>query len=326
VHRRFDFQADDHHHHHDHNHGRRPWAWLNLLPWLAVIYLATGFYAVQPNEQVIVRRCGRMLPEVMLPGLHFGFPYGIDQETHVKSNELKRVGIGASLLARSLGRTGEPQLSEYLTGDRNLIVVSAIVQYRIAPGQQGPYLFHTYDVGALVADVASARLAEIVSSMKVDDILTVERIAIQDHVLEAAQKALDRCQAGVQLSTVTLEGAAPPQEVAEAFRDVSAAREDRQRTINEAQGYANRILPQARGEAQRVRVEADGYRSEVVTKAQGDAARFSQMAAEVASNRPLTFRRLILETMEEVLPRLTKVVVDPNARQGLDLGLIEATP
>ena len=296
--------------------------WLAVLPWLAAVYLVTGLYTVGPNERAVVRRCGKPLAQLRMPGLHFGFPYGIDRVTRLKVFERKRVAVGMSLAERSLGRAAEPQQAERLTGDHNLIRVSAIIQYRIADAKA--YLFHVADVPALVSDVASSTLTSAVTSMNVDDVLTVERLAIQDEVKRATQAALEGYRAGVEITSVSLEDVAPPEEVAQAFRDVTAAREDSQRLINEAQGYANRLSPQARGEAQRTRLEAEAYRDQAIKRAQGDAESFAKMAAQLSDNRPLTVKRLILETMEKVLPRLKKIVLDDRAGGAVDLGLIEA--
>jgi len=300
--------------------GRRR-GWLLIAAGLVLACAATGVYTVEPNEQAVVRRCGRMLPDLRGPGLHVGLPYGLDEVTRVRTAELKRVTAGAGALDRSLGRAAAPQQAENLTGDRNLLVVSAVVQYRVADARA--YLFQAADVPALVEDLAASALASILTAMKVDDILTVERVAIQNAVQQAAQAALDRHGAGVQVTAVTLQIAAPPPEVAEAFRDVTIAREDRQRAVNEAQGYANRLLPQARGEAQRILLEAQGYAEETATKARGDADRFRQVAARLTADRQVTARRLVLEMAEEVLPRLVKIILDPPARPGLDLGIIE---
>ncbi len=296
--------------------------WLALLPWLVGAYLLTGLYAVQPNERAVVQRCGKALPRLSSPGLHFGLPYGIDRLSRVKPFKPKRVGVGIGLPERALGRRVEPQKSECLTGDRNLILVSAIVQYRVADPKA--YLFNVADVSALVGNVTASVLSSLISSMQVDDVLTVERITIQHEVKRAAQVILDGYGAGVELTSVSLEGVEPPQDVKEAFNDVTAAREDGQRTINEAQGYANRLIPEARGEARRILLESEAYRDEVVRKARGDAQSFEKMAAELSRNRELTVKRLILETMENVLPRLKKIVLDDGAGGSVDLGIIEA--
>ena len=127
----------------------------------------------------------------------------------------------------------------------------------------------------------------------------------------------------MQIRSVTLETVRPPQEVDEAFRDVTSAREDRQRTINEAQGYAAALLPSARGEAERIRLEAEGYAAETVERARGEADRFERVVAQLGTGRDVTIERLILETLEEVLPRIKKIVLDEQAKKQIDLGVIE---
>ena len=303
------------------HHARRRGRWRVVLPWLVLGYLLTGLYAVQPNEQAMVRRCGRALPQLRGPGLHFGFPLGIDRVDRVRMFEPKRVGVGVGLADRAIGRRADPKRAEGLTGDRNLVLISAIIQYRVVDARA--YLFGTDDVPALVRNAAASSLSSIIASMEVDDVLTVQRIAIQSDVTRSSQAILDRCGAGVQVTAVSLEGLSAPQEVARAFRDVTSAREDRQRAINEAQGYANRIVPQTRGQAQRLVLDAEAAGSEIVQKAAGRAERFTKMAGELAGNRELTAKRLILETMEDVLPRLRKIVLDAGANRDLDLGLFE---
>lgn len=300
---------------------RRPFRWRALLPWVAAVYLATGFYTVQPDEQAVVRRCGRLLGQIRSPGLHFGFPWPIDKVSRLKVLQTKLVGVGMSLSDRDVGRLAQPQQSESLTGDRNVIVAACMVHYRIADAVA--YLLTTTDVGALVRDTAASALASAVSAAGVDDVLTIERVRIQDEVRRATQSLLDSYHAGVTVTSVSLEGVAPPQEVAEAFRDVASAKADQQRLIREAEGYEKRLVPQTRGDAERIHLEAEGYADEVVKKAQGDSERFTKMAAELANGRSLTVKRLILETMEEVLPRLKKIVVDDGHGQTVDLGLIE---
>jgi membrane protease subunit HflK len=323
MHRKYE---PDHHHHHRQGHQRAGCRlpWLAILPWLVLVYAATGLYSVRPNERAVVRRFGKVSQPLRSPGLHFGFPYPIDQVTRVKLEESKRVSVGMTLTDRSLGRASEPQSAECLTGDRNLIVLSAIVQYRITSAED--FLFNVADVPELLRDVAAAGLTSVVSSRTVDDVLTVERLAVQNEVMRIAQEKLDLAGAGIRVTSVSLEGTAPPQEVAEAFRDVASAREDAQRAINEAEGYAYRLLPQARGEAQRMVLDAEGYAAKVTAEAMGDAARFERLVGELKEHRELTARRLLLEAMEEILPRLKKIVLDGHNRENLDMGLIEVEP
>jgi membrane protease subunit HflK len=289
-----------------------------------LVWLATGVFFVRTNEQAVVRRFGRMQPAVRTPGLHLGLPVGLDRVDRLWVQETKRVAVGIDLTGRTLGRQAEPRQAECLTGDLNLIIVSAVVQYRIA--EPKAYVSNVADVAGLVQRVAASELSRIVAGMGVDDILTVKRNAIQIEAREAVQAALDSYEAGVILTrpiALSNEGVRPPAEVADAFHDVTRAREDKQRAINVARGYANRILPEARGGAYRMESDAEAYAQEVEQTAWGDAERFVKEAAELKKNRDLTLRRLILEAMEEILPRLRKVVVDPRTGETLDLGLIE---
>lgn len=300
---------------------RRPLRWWTVLPWLAVAYLATGLYSVGPDEVALVRRCGRLLPELRTSGLHFGFPYGIDRVDRLKLLERKREDVGITPTEGDFGRKIQPKQSECLTGDRNLILASASVQYRIS--DPNAYLLGVSDVPALIRDATGSALASVISSMQVDDVLTVGRIAIQERVKEAVQRSLASYGAGVTVESVSLKEVQAPAEVADAFRDVTAAREDAQRAKNEAEAYAKRVLPEARGQAERLRMEAEGDAAAVTRRAQGEADRFEMILAELAAGRELTVKRLILETMEEVLPRLRKIVIDGRSGDSLDLGLFE---
>lgn len=305
-----------------HQHGLKlPKAWALAALCLLIAYLGTGFYSVKSNEHVVVRRCGRPLDRRRSPGLHFGLPYGIDRVSRVKMSEHKRLAIGTTLSERALGRRPNPLLSECLTGDRNLIHMTAIVQYQVARPRE--YLFNVAGVGSLVRDHAMAALSSVIAEMHVDDVWTVKRVAIQNEVRRATQEALDRCWAGVKIASVSLEGAAPPPEVAAAFQDVTAARGDAARLVDEADEYGEQLRHRAEAEADRLCIEADGYHDEVIEKARGDAERFLKAASKLSKNRSLTARRLILETMEEVLPRMKKVIMDGNARQALNLALFE---
>jgi len=295
--------------------------WLKALPWLAAAYVATGLYAVKPDERAVVRRCGQALVIPQPPGLHMGLPWGFDRVSRVRPLQMKREAVGMTLGARALGRRSEPLEAQCLTGDKNLVIIPAVVQYRISDAHA--YLLHVADVSALVRNAVSAALASVVAHMTVDDVLTSQRLAIQTQVMQRAGAALnEHYGAGVQLMSVSLEGGGPPPEVADAFRDVARARGDAARAINQATGYAKRTKPESEGEADRTRSQAEGHAEEVVQIARGDAQRFALVAETVANRRDLAMRRLLLETMEAVLPRMRKILIDPN--QGtLDLGIIE---
>lgn len=319
---------------------KKRFRWWRLLPWLAVAYALTGFYSVQPNERAVVRRCGKVLPQVSEPGLHFGFPYGIDRVVKVRVQEQKQVGVGMSRLGRSskeaasqsgvginqwsraLGREIQPQQAECLTGDSNVILLSANVQYQIEDVHR--YLFGTGDVPVLVENAVAGALCGEVSKMEVDDILTTRRGWLQTEVQRHAQDTLDRYEAGVRITSVLLdERTGPPQEVANAFRDVTAAREDCQRAINEAEGYAARLRQSAEADADSLLQQAEAFAQKTTLLAESGAERFRLLQAELAKGRELTVRRLILETMEEVLPRMKKIVSDREASESVDLSIMQ---
>ncbi len=327
MHRR---ATPDHHHHHEHPHGHARPGWrpnLRLLSLAAlVIWIATGVYIVEPNQRAVVWRCGRILPELTLPGIHCGLPWPIDRVTRLMPYEQKRVGIGLSLDDRNLGRAVDPRRAECLAGDRNLIAISAVVQYEIRDAKA--YLVRAADVPLAIENLATSELSSAIASRDVDDILTLGRLEIQQQVLAALKKRLSKWTdedrgLGVEINAVTLETVRPPQEVDEAFRDVISAREDRQRAINEAEGQAAALIPAARGDAGRIRMEAAGSAAETVERARGDADRFDRVVAQLGSGRQVTTERLILETLEEVLPRMKKIVLDDKAQKQIDLGVIE---
>ena len=321
---------DHHHHDHDHPHIHGGTGWRRVFSLLALAALAawgiSAVYIVQPNQRAVVWRFGRILPETWPPGLHVGLPYGLDRVTRVKMYEQKRVGVGIGLEDRNLGRAAEPRRAECLAGDRNLIEVSAIVQYEIVDARA--YLVRAGDVSATIENMATSELSSQIASRAVDDIFTTGRAEIQRNVMTAVKQRLARLETdglgiGVQMNSVTLEAVTPPTEVEPAFRDVVAAREDRQRAVNEAEGYAAALLPTARGEAERIRLGAEGVAAEAIEKARGEADRFDRMLAELTAGRALTVHRLVLETLEEVLPRLKKIVVDERSDKPVDLGILD---
>jgi len=163
-------------------------------------------------------------------------------------------------------------------------------------------------------------LAERIAERNVDEVLTTEKQNIQEDVRAEAQKILNEYRAGVLLSTVNMESAVPPPEAADAFRDVASARADSSRIVSEAQGYSNDVIPKARGEARQMLEEAQAYKESRINQAQGDAARFTEVAAEYAKASEVNVQRLYLETMEQILPKIKKLIVDKNGN--LDLTII----
>ena len=284
---------------------------------LAALWLLSGVYIVGPDQQAVVTRFGKVFTPRVLPGMGWTWPYPIGQVHKLKVLQRQRAFIGGAPADQPLGQV-EPLASQFLTGDRNLINIRTVVQYSVATPDE--YLFRAEDVGRAVSAATEAELARQIASRNVDDVLTTEKVAIQETVRQRAQQLVDAYGLGVVLSTVSIEYIAPPPETAAAFRDVASARADSVRIINEAQGYSNDLIPRARGEATQLIEGSQAYQKRKIDEAHGDAARFTQLAREYVKNPALTSSRLYLETMEEVLPRLRKTIVDSDGN--LDITII----
>jgi membrane protease subunit HflK len=283
-----------------------------------VLYLLSGIYFVQPDEQAVVQRFGRALPERAQPGVHYRLPFPMDRVNKLKVRLARQVTVGAELAGQQLGQS-PTRRAEFLTGDQNLVNVVMTVQYTIA--DPVAYLFHAKDVESLIAKAAEAGLAQAVAGRAVDSLLTTGKVEAQTTIRRTAQQILDsQYNVGITITAVTITQTTPPAEVADAFRDVASARADRDRITNEAYAYANDVLPKVRGEAKKLLNEAYAYRTKKINEATGDAARFAKLAAEYAKAKQVTSDRLYIEAMEEILPKIKKLVVDPKS--GVDLGVI----
>ena len=284
---------------------------------LYLLWLLTGIYLIPADEQAVVTVFGALSEERVMPGIHYTWPYPIGQVFKLKVRQFQRTVIGGDPADAVLGRV-EPLRSQFLTGDQNIINVRTVVQYSVASPAE--YLFRADDVAKAVEAAVEAELGRQIASRVVDDVLTTEKVAIQETVRQRAQQLIDDYGLGVILSTVNIEQISPPPEAADAFRDVASARADSARIISESEGYANDIIPRARGEGQQ-QIEASlGYKERIINEAQGDASRFTQLEAEYEKNREVTRNRLYLEALEEILPRLKKTIVDDQGN--LDLTIV----
>lgn len=282
----------------------------------AALWLLSGIYIVPPTEQAVVTRFGAVVERRVYPGIHYALPWPVDRVYRAKVNQLQRLTIGGDPADSVLGRTA-PLASQFLTGDQNIIHMRVAVQYSVAV--PADYLFHSVDAAKTIAAAVEADLARRVALDGVDAVLTTERVAIQDEVLGAAQARLNDYGTGVKLSTVNIENIAPPPEAADAFRDVASARADTARIVDEARGYANDLIPRARGEAIELTESAEGYRQSSIDQAAGDAARFDAIAAEYAKASEVTATRLYLEAMEEIMPKIRKLIVDADGNVDLTI-------
>ena len=290
---------------------------LRLAAAAAGLWLLSGIYIVPPTEQAVVTRFGAVVERRIYPGIHYSLPWPVDRVYRAKVNQLQRLVIGGDPADSVLGRT-QPLASQFLTGDQNIIHMRVAVQYSVAV--PADFLFHSLDAPKTIASAVESELARRVALRGVDAVLTTERVAIQEEVLGAAQARLNDYGAGVRLSTINIESASPPPEAADAFRDVASARADTARIVDEAHGYANDLLPRARGEAIQLSESAAAYRQSKIDEAAGDAARFTAIAAEYAKAAEVTGTRLYLEAMEEILPKIRKLILDADGN--VDLSII----
>ena len=270
-----------------------------------VIWLGTGFFTVQPGEQAALRLLGQF-NNTQEAGLHWYWPSPIGTRDIVKTDEIQRLEIGVR------GATSVPIESEMITGDQNLVDVQLLVQYNIK--SLPDFLFLAVDpAGITIKDAAESALRQIVGSRDIDDVLTIEKEAVQIDTKIKLQELLDLYGTGINVTEVKLLNVRPPDEVQDAFDDVVRAREDKERIINLAQAYKEDILPRARGEAARLVQGAEAFSAERVEKATGEANRFLAILEEYKKAPEVTRQRLYLETMEEVLPGVKKFIVDSSS-------------
>ena len=282
---------------------------------LAVVgYLLTGVYVVDPGEAGIVRRFGAVVNPRAEPGLHYRLPWPVDQVDIINVNDVRRETVGILSPEEDHEHPELPSKLQVLSGDTNVIDIEIIVQYQVR--DPAAYLLNVeYAPYRLVRDVARQAVTELLSQQPVDAILTTERQSLQTAVRTEMQRRLDAYNSGLVVVGINLQKAFPPDEVADAFTDVNSAREDSARAVNEANGYANSIVPEARGQAQQIMSDAEAYRSDTLAQAGGDAQAFTAILAEFEDNSQIygedvTRYRLYLEMLEQVLPRVQVYVVD----------------
>jgi membrane protease subunit HflK len=288
---------------------RRLARWLLLA--VVAMYVLSGIYVVQPDERGVVRRLGRLVADGVEPGIHYRIPWPIDRVDRPQVTSIKRMSVGYKIVDQLRGLVPEPRESQFLTGDTNIIEVQLLIQYVIK--DPGDFLFAVEEPHWLVRRAGESALTEAMSALGVDAVLTTAKLEIAASVKEQAQEMLDSYGAGIEIVAAHLQEVTPPREVADAFRDVASAREDRNRIIQEANGYANRVVPTARGEAQQLVTAAEGYRAEKIDRATGEAERFRAVVTEYWKAPAATRERLYLEVMEQVLAVVKKHVVDAKA-------------
>ncbi len=281
------------------------------------LWILTSVYFVAPEEQAVVTRFGAVIEPRMMPGIHASLPWPIDKVTKLKVQQLQRLVVGGDIPDSVLGRT-QPLQSQWITGDQNIINMRVVVQYSVSVPSD--YLFQSQDVARAVGAAVESEMARRIATRNVDAVLTTEKAAIQEEVRAASQKRINDYRSGVLLSTINIESVTPPPEAADSFRDVASARADAVRIVNQAEGYANDVIPKARGEARQLIEESEAYKQRNINEAGGNASRFTQLNAEYSKAAQVTGDRLYAEAMEQILPKIRKMIVDKNGN--LDLTII----
>lgn len=297
---------------------------------LVGLYVLSGTYLVRPGEAAVVTRFGKIVQPRVAPGLRWRLPWPIERTQTVNVAQVRREGVGVSFPGHPTD-LHPPEDIQLLTGDENLLTAKAIVQYRVM--EPADYLFRVdYNEDPLLRNTVKAALTELAGSMQVDALLTSGRTELQQRARAQVQAQLDGYRSGLEIVSIDLQEVAPPGDVAQAFRDVASAAEEKNKMINDAQGYANSVIPQARGEAQRRQREAEGYKADVVNRAGGEAQRFADVLTQYQRDAQIygtdvTRYRLYVETMEKILPKARKYVVEPARNgQGVTLRLLEQLP
>jgi modulator of FtsH protease HflK len=294
---------------------------LGVAAVLLLILLLSSWFTVQPEETGVVQRFGAVVRSVG-PGLHFKLPYGIETAQLVPTARVLKEEFGFRTVASRPGQRTQyaddkalKDESLMLTGDLNVIDVQWIVQYRIEDPVR--YLFRIREPQQTLRDIAEAVMRRIVGNRLGSDVLTVGRVAVSSKMKEEMQTILSHYETGIRLVTVELQDVTPPDPVKPAFNEVNEARQDRERTINQAQEQANREIPKARGEAARTITEAEGYAIARVNRANGEATRFEAILEEYRRAPEVTRRRLYLEALGAILPEAKALYIVDGDQKAL---------
>ncbi len=282
-----------------------------LAAGLAVaVWLASGFYIVEEGKRGIELRLGRYTQTTM-PGPRWRIPYPIETVEIVDVSQVRAIEVGH----RNNQKTKMKEEALMLTEDQNIVDVQFAVQYILKSPEE--FLFNNRDPQEAVRQVAETAMREIVGKSKMDFVLYEGRADIGARAKLLMQSILDRYKTGIQISTVTMQNAQPPEQVQGSFDDAVRAKQDRERLKNEGEAYANDILPKAKGAAARLTEEAQGYKQRVIANAQGDASRFSQTLTEYEKAPGVTRERMYLDVMQQIMQSTSKVLIDQKGGQNL---------
>lgn len=279
-----------------------------------LLWMLTGIYVVGPDEVGVVQTFGKY-SRAAQSGLNYHFPFPFEKVSTPKVTEVKRIEIGFRTVGKNQYQTITRE-SLMLTGDENIVDAEMIVQYKIK--DPVAYTFNFIEPELTVRQAAEASLRTVVGRNNIDEALTSGKFMIQEEAKELIQGILDKYNTGILVDAVQLQDVGPPEQVVAAFKDVASAKEDKNRMINQAEGYRNDIIPKARGEAQAEIREAEGYKEARIARAEGDVSKFNSVLKEYRKSKEVTEIRMFLETAEEVLSNREKIIV-PDGKEGSNL-------
>jgi len=293
--------------------------WKLIVPIFIVLWIASGFYIVEPDEVGVVKQFGQY-NRITTAGPNYHIPFPVESVVTPKVTQIRRIEFGFRSSGRARSQNFQqgvsrdvPEEALMLTGDENIVSVQFIVQYMIKDAKN--YLFNVYDPTKTIVHAGEAAMREIIGKGKIDDALTTGKQEIQAQTRDLMQKILNSYETGISIVAVQMQNVHPPTQVVDAFKDVASAREDKSRFINEAEAYQRDILPKARGEASRIINAAEAYMESKVRKSEGDASRFLALLKEYSKAKEITRQRLYLEAMESILqnPEIEKLVMSDDA-------------
>ena len=280
-----------------------------ILVLAVALWFATGIFIIDPEEQGVIKRFGA-ITDVVGPGPHYHLPLPIETVQIAPVTAVRRLEIGFRTI-----QTGPPakyrrvlKESLMLTGDENIIDVQFIVQYRISDLEN--YFYSLTNPDETVKSAAESAMREVVGDTTVTKALTVGKGIIEDTIAQLLQQTMNSYKGGIKIENVKLQDVHPPDAVKEAFKDVVSAREDREKMINDAEGYKNNLVPKARGEAAQIINNAKAYAKEKVLVATGESERFNMVYEEYKKAKDITRERILLETMASILPKVNKIIAD----------------
>ncbi len=284
---------------------------LNAIKIAIIVFLGiwglSGFYQVEPNEQGVVLRLGEFI-KTTPPGLHYHLPSPIEKVYKPSVTQENRIEIG--FRANYKSPSDKPEESLMLTGDENIVDIHFAVTWDIKDAKD--YLFNMRDPNGSVRVAAESAIREIIAQRNFQDVVTTDRKEIQDKIRLTLQNIMDDFGSGIRIKRLELLKVDPPRQVIDAFNEVQRAKADKERLKNEADAYANSIIPNARGDAQKLLQEAEAYKFKKVNEAKGESARFLDIYYEYKNAKFVTSKRLYFETLEEILGKTNKLILDPS--------------